>query len=78
MSNHSPLEEKVGAPTGSEENWDTRSAPMPVAVAVVPLLLAVAVPDCVVEEPVVELTAPVGAGGGEGAVVGGTVGGQVP
>lgn len=64
-SKYSPLEENVGVPTGSEENWDTVTPPIPVASTVVPSLVAVAVPLWVLDDPLVELVAPVGGGGGD-------------
>ena len=44
MSKYSPLAEKVGVPTGSELNCDTVIPPIPVPDAVVPSLVALAVP----------------------------------
>ena len=50
-SKYSPDEEKLGAPTGSEEYCATVSAPTPVAEAVVASLVAVAVAVELVEVP---------------------------
>gem|GEM_PF-5486208 len=49
-SKYSPAEEKVGAPTGSDPYWATVRAPTPAALAVVPSLVQVAVPDELDEE----------------------------
>lgn len=49
-SKYSPVDEKVGAPTGSDPYWATVRAPPPVALAVVPSLVQVAVPDELDEE----------------------------
>lgn len=71
-SKYSPGEEKLGAPTGFEVYCATVSAPTPVADAVVPLLVAIAVLVALDDEALVELVAPVGAGGGVvGTVTGG-------
>jgi hypothetical protein len=44
-SKYSPVDEKVGAPTGSDPYWATVRAPTPVALAVQLSLVQVAVPD---------------------------------
>src|ERR1035437_7215490 len=49
-SKYSPADEKVGAPTGSDPYWATVRAPPPVALAIVPSLVQVAVPDELDEE----------------------------
>ena len=65
-SKYSPVDEKVGAPTGSDPYWATVKAPTPVAEAVVPSLVAVAVPVELVDVPLAELVEPAGGGGGVG------------
>ena len=49
-SKYSPVDEKVGTPTGSDPYWATVRAPTPVALAVVLSLVQVAVPDELDEE----------------------------
>ena len=65
-SKYSPAEEKVGAPTGSDPYWATVRAPTPAALAVVPSLVQVAVPDELDEEQFCELVEPAGGAGGVG------------
>ena len=65
-SKYSPVEEKVGAPTGSDPYWATVRAPTPVALAVVLSLVQVAVPDELDEEQFCELVEPAGGAGGVG------------
>ena len=67
-SKYCPLEVKVGAATGSDPYCATVIAPTPVLLAVALSLLAVAVPVELDDAPPWELTEPVGAGGGVGAV----------
>jgi hypothetical protein len=67
-SKYCPLVVKVGAATGSDPYWATVMAPTPVLLAVALSLVAVAVPDELEDAPPCELTEPVGAGGGVGAV----------
>ena len=60
-SKYSPVEVKVGAPTGSDPYCATVSAPTPEPLAVVPAFVAVAVPPDVLDVPLAELVAPAGA-----------------
>jgi hypothetical protein len=76
-SKYSPDEEKLGEPTGSEAYCATVSAPTPLADAVVPSLVAVAVPVELDDVPLAELIDPDGAGGGVGDVGAGAGAGAV-
>jgi hypothetical protein len=73
-SKYCPVEENVGAATGSDPYWATVSAPTPILLAVVLSLVAVAVPVELDDVPLCELVEPVGAVGAVGGVtVPGTV-----
>jgi hypothetical protein len=67
-SKYSPDEVKEGVLTGSFPYWATVTPPTPVALAVVPALTAEAVPVGLVELPLCELVAALGAAGGVGTV----------
>ena len=54
------------APVGLCGNWESRNEPNPVALTVVPLILAMAVPCGLLELPTAEAVAPAGAGGRPG------------
>jgi hypothetical protein len=66
-SKYAPDEVKEGAVTGSEPYWATVSPPTPVALAVVPALMAEAVPVGLDEVALAELIDAVGAAGATGA-----------
>ena len=72
-SKYCPVEEKVGAATGSDPYCATVMAPTPVLLTVALSLLAVAVPVALDDTPPCELVDPFGAGGGTGAFELGTV-----
>uniref|UniRef100_UPI003670FBB7 hypothetical protein n=1 Tax=Aciditerrimonas ferrireducens TaxID=667306 RepID=UPI003670FBB7 len=63
-SKYSPLVANAGAATGSVVNCETVMPPIPLAEAVVPPLATVAVPVCVLDDPLAALVAPDGGGGG--------------
>jgi len=69
-SKYFPDEINEGALTGSDPYWATVSPPTPVALAVVPALVAVAVPLELDEVPLAEPVEPVGAAGATGAGAG--------
>jgi len=76
-SKYSPVEVNVVVPTGSDPYCATVSAPTPAPLAVVPPLVAVAVPAEVLDVALAELVAPAGAEGavgGEPATTNATVG----
>jgi hypothetical protein len=66
-SKYSPAEVNVGATTGSDPYCATVSAPTPAPLAVVPPLVATAVPVEVLDVAFAELVAPAGGAGAVGA-----------
>jgi hypothetical protein len=69
-SKYSPVEVNVGATTGSDPYCATVSAPTPAPLAVVPLLVATAVPVELLDVALAELVAPAGGAGAVGAAGG--------